>query len=483
MKIQNYRKPAAEFLAALILCSLIPPPLQAEFIFLKSGEIVEGSITSDSAKTVALETKDKKKIHVSRDNIMRVLYTKLKMAKVFIQKRDGKAIVAFIVDEDQESYTCRKELYSPEEFNLKRSDVLFMAEKNPSGLQPEGEIGTDSVTLTWLPPYGEIKRYNIYVKKNENSKYELVESSKDKSVTLKNLVSNTTYFVLVTSVDMDDYESTPSNELKIKTANLPPDKPVIISMEKNALDGAITYRWNHADDPDGKVVKYRIYGNRDNKREMVSEEKGDVYILKNPDSFNKLEMTAVDDLGDESEPAGLSLLKNMYTFSFYPGVIIPLGKFGDMSATGYGGMAFFGGRNLFFEGIDTGLGAGFYYSSGKDMSGEKKPVYDSFLIMPVLLNTGYRISLSDTFSIYPSVSFGMSFIAISYKSMDPLTLLYVKRSKDTIDPTVMAGLGAEYTISESTAVSVYAGYGMFIEKDGPMNFASLSFAFTYMFYK
>ena len=163
---------------------------------------------------------------------MRILYTKLKMGKIFIQKRDGEGIVAFIVDEDQETYTFRKELYQPEEFTLNRGDVLFMAEKNPSGLKVDGETGTDSVSLVWLPPYDVVKKYNVYIKEDKAAQYKITDTAKGKSVTLKNLLSNRTYYLTVTSVDGDGYESSPSNELVIKTKNVPPYPVKNISLIK-----------------------------------------------------------------------------------------------------------------------------------------------------------------------------------------------------------------------------------------------------------
>lgn len=480
MVLERIRLIRCSLLALIIVLAAGALELRAEYIFTSDGAIHYGRIVSENANTIVLLTDENKKETYKRADIIRILYTKLKMAKVFIQKRDGKAVIAFIVDEDQETYTCRTDLYKTEEFTLKRGDILFMAEKNPSGLQVEGDIGTDSVRLTWLPPYGDVKKYNVYIKQNEGSEYKPAGSTKDKSITLRDLVSNTTYFIIVTSVDKDEYESTPSNELKITTANLHPDRPDILSVEKDALNGAITYRWNPASDPDGKVVKYRIYGTRNKKRELVQEVKGEVYILKNPENFSRLELVALDDRGDESGPARLDLLRSMYTFSLSPGVIVPLGKFGEMAGTGYGGMFSLGASNLLSAGMEIGPGIGLYYAPGRDMSSENKPVNNSFIIVPLLLNTGYRFSLNDSFSIFPSFSLGMSFLAISYKSIDPLTLVYTGKSKTTFDPTVMAGLEAEYIISDSFSLSVYAGYGMFIEKDGPMHFAAASIAFKYM---
>lgn len=447
----------AVILTALLFSTIIRRPLNAEFIFMKNGEIIEGTIVSDSANSVMLRTTDKKQIKITRDNIMRILYTKLKMGKVFIQKRDGKAIMAFIVDEDQESYTCRKELYSPEEFNLKRSDVLFMAEKNPSGLQSEGDIGTDRVSLTWLAPYGEVKKYNVYIKKGENSKYELADSSKGKNITIKKLESNTSYYLIVTGVDNEDYESSPSNEIKIKTANLHPEKPDILSADKNTMDGTIIYRWKQASDPDGKVVKYRIYGTAKNKRELVTEEKGDFYNLKNPESFDTLELAAVDNSGDESEAAGLPLMNSRYSVALYPGVNLPMGKFGDMAGTGYGVTAGFTLNNHLLPKIDLGADTGFYAFTGKDSA--YKETATSYMAS-LLLTAGYRFEPNYYFSLTPYAGFGAAFFHSDYINRDKITL---NESKETISengPLTSVGVKGSYRLDESFSLvlRLYSNY-------------------------
>jgi len=457
MKCKSSVKLMVVILTALLLSTIIKIPLNAEFIFMKNGEIIEGSIVSDSANSMILRTADKKQIKIIRDNIMRILYTKLKMGKVFIQKRDGKAIMAFIVDEDQESYTCRKELYSPEEFNLKRSDVLFMAEKNPSGLQADGDIGTDSVPLTWLAPYGEVKKYNVYIKKGENSKYELADSSKGKSITLKKLDSNTTYYLIVTGVDNEDYESSPSNELKIKTANLRPEKPEILSAEKNTTDGTIIYRWSPASDPDGKVVKYRVYGTKNNKRELVSEEKGDIYSLKNPAIFETLELAAVDDYGDESDTAKLPLMNSRFSVAIYPGVISPLGKFSDVAGTGYGITAGFIFNNHLFPKVDLGADAGFYAFTGKDSA--YKETGTSYMAS-LLFTAGYRFEPDYYFSVTPYAGFGAAFYHSDYINRDKITLNESKETISETGPLISAGVKGSYKIDESLSLvlRLYTGY-------------------------
>ena len=152
---------------AALLCLLLSTSLHAEFVFFHDGTIVEGTITADAADSITLYTKDKQVKKIYRSQIMRILYTEFKMSRVYIQMRDGQGFAAYLVDEDRAAYTFRKELYKPEEFTVNREEVLFMAEKNPSGLK--GEPGTTSVELTWLPPYDAVKKYNIYVSEKKGT--------------------------------------------------------------------------------------------------------------------------------------------------------------------------------------------------------------------------------------------------------------------------------------------------------------------------
>ena len=129
-----------KLLTAAMLFAASVMPLHAEFIFLKDGSIIDGQIIKDAPASITVRDKEKKVKTIPRNNIMRILYTELKMGKVYIQKRDGESIVAFIVDEDRNTYTIRTNRYKPLEIILKRIDILFIAEKNPSGLKVDGDL-------------------------------------------------------------------------------------------------------------------------------------------------------------------------------------------------------------------------------------------------------------------------------------------------------------------------------------------------------
>ena len=135
--------------ALLAVLLLFSNPALAEHVFLTDGSILEGIIIRENAKTVTLKKNDGSRERINRSDIMRILYTKLNMGKVYVQKRDGTGMEVYLVDEDSDTYTFRRVLTDPDEFKLKRSQVLFIAEKNPSGL--EAKANPVSLELKWYP--------------------------------------------------------------------------------------------------------------------------------------------------------------------------------------------------------------------------------------------------------------------------------------------------------------------------------------------
>jgi len=478
MKVKMSRKLMTAAAAVLIISMVSASPLNAESVFLKDGSIVEGSIISDSAAFIKVKDKDNKIKQLPRNEILRVRYTKLKMGKIYIQKRDGEGIVAFIVDEDQDSYTFRKELLKPDEFTLNRGDILFMAEKNPSGLKTSGDIETDRVSLTWLPPYDSVKKYNIYLTKDKKNKFELADSTNGKSITIKNLSSNTAYFLIVTSIDSDGYESSPSNELKITTKNRPPSEPVIISSgDMKATER--TVMWDASNDPDGKIAEYRIYVTADDKREMIAEIKKTEFILKNALSYDKVEIAAVDDRGDESEYARVRILGDSTFLGFYPGMIYPMGKFGKMYNPGYGGMFTFSGRNLLFINSEVGISLGYYYLQGKDLLDEKNKDYLSYMLIPLYLTAGYNIGIGESFCIKPVISLGSAYVDARYK--DALTGSSPDKNLKEIFPSLKIGLYADYKFTNALSFSVACEHGTVFENGGRLSFIQANAGIAYSF--
>lgn len=98
--------------ALVILAAAIQ--LHAESVFINDGSIIQGSIVSDTTDTITIYTTQKKTIEIQRSRIMRILYTELYMGKIFVNLIDGSVLQVYMVDENRDTFTFRKDLYKPE---------------------------------------------------------------------------------------------------------------------------------------------------------------------------------------------------------------------------------------------------------------------------------------------------------------------------------------------------------------------------------
>jgi len=458
--------------ASILLLFALSVQSYAEFIFLTNGLIIEGTITGDATNYITVRTKDKKTEKINRSHIMRILYTEFKMSRVYIQKRDGEGLVAFLVDEDRTTYTFRKDLYKPEEFTIKREEVLFMAEKNPSGLK--GEADTTSVRLTWLPPYDAVKKYNIYISEKKGTGYVLADSSRGKSATIKNLKSNTAYYFIVKSVDAEDYESGPSNELMIKTLNRPPDKFTILRVEKLQA-GGYTFEWNEAADPDGKVSGYRVYRREVGKMELIAETKKRVYTVSAKENINKIYITAFDDLKAES---GIVKVHDPYIpemrISVNPAFLLTTGSLRDISGIGFGSTFKLEISNYFLPRLELAPEISVFYLSGKDDFTEEESAFNAMLFMPVMFNTGYAFYPLEKLAVIPFVSLGMTAVYFNYSYFDIPASAEKDIQKTEFKPAAGAGLHLRYSITDSISVNLGLDYRTFFEEEGIISYITAS---------
>lgn len=468
-------------LSAGVLCALLNTPLYAEFVFLKDGAIIEGTITGDAADSITIYTKEKQSKKIYRAQIMRILYTEFKMSRVYIQKRDGQGLAAYLVDEDRASYTFRKELYKPEEFTIKREEVLFMAEKNPSGLK--GEAGTTSVELTWLPPYDAVKKYNIYMSQKKGTGYVLAESSGGKSVTVKDLKSNTTYYFIVRSVDADGYESGPSNELTVITSNIRPDRPGGMSIENKYSPDRSTFtaviKWHTASDPDGKVTGYNIYRHDSGKPELAGKTIGTEYNVSNLSSgkYYSFSIKSVDDKNEESEhEAYETTIHILYSIDLNLNYLIPMGDTADILSYGYGVLLSGYNEDFVFRNFDAGISAGCWFFTGKS------DTVDYSFMIPLMASLRYNIPVTLFFYITPSIHAGFWYNSIDYMKLNQATLQTEPVTEDAFEPVLYAELSVNYRINERITASAGAGYGAIFETDGRVEVLSINAGLELMFY-
>lgn len=112
---------------AIVFITLVVSPVFAESIFLKDGSIIEGDIVKETDKATTVKTKEGKNVVIPRKDILRTLMHEDYKTKMYIMKSDKSVLQVYIVEEDNENYRCRFELQSPDEFSIKKKDVISVS--------------------------------------------------------------------------------------------------------------------------------------------------------------------------------------------------------------------------------------------------------------------------------------------------------------------------------------------------------------------
>jgi len=453
----------------------------AEVIFMKDGNIIEGKIVTDSADYLVMKKKDGKSERINRKLILRTLYKSLNMSKLYVQKRNGDNFVAFQVDEDNEVYVFRKELYKVDEFSVLKKEVLFMSEKNPSALK--GEATSESVVLSWLPPYGQVKNNKIYSKQSKEDEYKVIGTTKKNAITITGLESQKTYFFIVRAVDDTGDETNPSNEIKVITKSSPPDAPDV-KVEKDTKENWVLI-WNEAKDKDGKVEGYRIYTEKNGEYALLEETKKFTATVPKDALFDSIHVRSIDNNGDESKTVDY---RHDWRFILSPQYVIPSGKMSDFIGNGYGGNLDISRRDLFFNDFELGLTGGYLKVEGKKKIGNGNSNVKSLNMYPAALFTAYRIPLSfnrfglyDNLSFYPRLSAGVMVMQFNYELLDNTGAVDETKKALILEPFVKAGLFAEVGFSRNFFFTAGAEYSYMIDSIqglGMINFsASAGFRF------
>ncbi len=405
---------------------------------------------------------------------MRVSYAELALGKVYVQMKSGDNFRGYMVDEDRDTYTFRNNLNKPKEFIVQRSDVLFLAERNPSGLKGNGSY--TYISLKWFHPYDRMNSYNIYIKKNKGDKYEKVDTVISNSVHLNGLKGNTKYYIIVTGVDENGIETTPSNEIEVTTLNSPPFPPSGLKMT-HLKTGETNAEWKAATDLDGFIAKYKIYKIKNNKKELSGETKDTVIKISEKTVIDKIHIIAVDNMGAESS----IYYAIMLPLSFTPGVIFPLEKFGLMHNVGIGGMFSFSARNLFFYNFEGGIALGFYYMQGKNLQDEKNMQYNDFMLVPAYLYAGYNIGITAGVILKPVISFGGAYLDVKYFDRNRTIAEGRDMHMQIFELSFKAGISAEYRFENSLSITLGCEYGAIIKKTGLLHFILLNAGVSYSF--
>jgi hypothetical protein len=112
---------------AVALLLFGPGALYAESVFLKDGSIVEGKIAKETDVEIQITLKTKEQRSLPRRDVLRTVYHDEYRQLRYIHLLNGDVLEGYIVDEDRESYTYRKDLASNKENRVAKAKIDFVS--------------------------------------------------------------------------------------------------------------------------------------------------------------------------------------------------------------------------------------------------------------------------------------------------------------------------------------------------------------------
>lgn len=444
----------------------------AEHIFKTDGTIIEGRITVDTADTIVVVTPRGDSVTIKRSSIMRILYTKIYLGKVYIRMTDGVMKEGYIVDEDRDSYKYRKELHKAIEEILPRSKVMFIARSNPTDLA--GNPGKHHISFKWSPPYRPPMKYKVYFQKPGEKDFSVVSETSDTTITISGLKSNTKYIIYVTAIDHEGVESLPSDKVDILTLNDPPSPPGnLVKTESGSKKGKnVVLKWDESTDTDGKIKEYRIFTRQSGGglKEIATTRKTE-FELKGVSTMdlNEVRVVAVDDLGAYS---GESIIREKsFSARLRPVITIPFGTMGELWGPGYGTYAGFFVADFPFNNIQCGIETGYIYWTGNH------DAIDAMHMLPVLASFGYRYYFTGRISALASVNAGGIYMLTEYTDA-----AMQQTTKDAFEPMFSGSVLVEYMLTDSIYLFAGGEYSVIYETSELQQFAGVTLGAGYRFY-
>jgi hypothetical protein len=453
------------------LIVLVSVQANAEIIFKKDGSIINGKVAVDGATSLTVVTSDGKSQTIPRNQIMRVLYTKIYLGKVYIRLTNGTTQEGYVVDEDQENYFVRKELNKIDEIKVQRSKVMFIARTNPTDLV--GIAEKTRVKLKWSAPYIPGKNYRVYAKQVKEKDFILADEVSSESCNVTGLRSNSRYMLYVTSVDNAGVESLPSDVIEVMTLNNPPSKTGSIKKEVKAGSSQgrslLNLEWEPAVDTDGEVVEYKVFTiSNDDVLQDAGTTKNSQFVLKDieVEKIKKIVLRAVDNMGDVSEKS--YYLTKPVSVTLKPQFSYPIGKMGDLFGVGYGAASGIYLSNLLFDDTLIGFEAGFLRFSNKNENIDYMNMFTSTAL------GGYRYYFTGRFSTSAMLGFGFVYMSTPYQNA-----AYQKVIMSGWEPVITGSLSAEYILFEKVNASFSVGYSSIYEKNGLKGFVNATIGAGY----
>jgi len=322
------------FLILLTALLLIPFSARAEYIFLKDGSVIKGTILKDTDKKILIKADRGYRVTVKRSEILRVSYEKGKLSKQKIELVTGRTIQVYIVGEDQTTYIVRAKINSSDEITINKKDVLKIIQNRPSKLK--AAVRWPEVVLTWEKPFNKSLKYYLYLAREKEKfkvkPYRVIEKN---SYTLKGLQNGRIYKARVTSIGPDNEESVPSN-ICIVNYNSAPVKKVTSELVDRKKQ-IVRLAWEA---PMENIPLYRVYKKTGKEQSLHGKTKKTEYVTKkkNHADIEFYFITTVNDQGKESEysPSVNTYFLDSWYVSILGIVSVPTGFLADDFTAGTG---------------------------------------------------------------------------------------------------------------------------------------------------
>jgi len=448
----------------------------AEYVFKKDGAIIKGSILRDDPSFLLIKSDKGAAERVSRNDIMRILYTDLYMGKVYVRLTSGEVVEGYQVDEDRDNYVFRKIITSPEEFTLSRKKVMFIARTNPTDLVSDESI--EKIIMRWSPPFKPAKLYRVYVRENRKGEtFKVIGETDDTEYTLKKLAKSASYEVYVTAIGDTGEESLPSEKIITNTRPVSPED--LVMSESKSGDGktvTLTMNWKPVKDTASRVKSYTIYRLDGKERKKLGNVTGNEYIIKDFPSEGKhwFAVVSVNDLGTESADVKAVYDAGYRIYARASGAyLVPNGDLGVIADSGYGGLVdlAMGGR-YFSAGIETG----YLKFSGADDE------IENMALFPILATADYRVPLLFTLAVRPAVKAGTAYVMTEYIKHDKDDPSETETlEKNGFDPMASAGLYLDYGLIYGISLCGGAEYSVIFQESGRMSFISYAVGISAVF--
>lgn len=118
-----------------LLCAFPFAGAHAEYLYLKDGQVIQGTIESEDAEGYNVKTKYQTK-RVPRGDVTRIMFGERKMEPIFLLMNDGSSKKGFLVDQDAEKIIMREKENSPGEITVLKKDIRQMSASEIVPLNP-----------------------------------------------------------------------------------------------------------------------------------------------------------------------------------------------------------------------------------------------------------------------------------------------------------------------------------------------------------